>query len=176
MQKILKKGTNISCAKKETRFDATPPCAWRPPCCCVCQQEMPRLFWLASAFYNKCYANFDWLRLSQQMPRPFWCPTFLLANVTCSWLRRQKRGHEDNMYSTMISWVWPSGDERVALNAMTSDYRYTASELQENGYVMTLVRCYSYTFALCYACVGYYFRDTLLRLRLMLPLTWLLSK
>lgn len=74
------------------------------------------------------------------------------------------------MYSTMISWVWPSSDERLTLSAMNSDYRYAANVLPENGYVMTLVRCYSYTLALCYACVGYYFRDTLVRLRLMLPL------
>ena len=71
MQKILKKGTNISCAKKKTMFDATPPCAWRRPCCCVaCQQQMPRPFRLASAVNIKCYDNFDWLRLSARNATP----------------------------------------------------------------------------------------------------------
>ena len=74
------------------------------------------------------------------------------------------------MYSTMISWVWPTDDEALAFREMDSDYRYAANILPENGYVMTLVRCYSYLLALSYACVGFYFRDTLVRLRLMLPL------
>ena len=67
------------------------------------------------------------------------------------------------------SWVWETAPA-VGMKVLGRAFR-DLTVFTEDGndlYIMTLLRCYTYTLALMYTCVCYHYRERLIRIRLLL--------